>query len=514
MKKLLELCGIKHLTSTPYHPQTNGLVENLNKTLVKMIKAYSQQRPHDWDTKLQQLLFAYRSVPQDSTGYSPFELLFGRKARGPLDLIREHWEASPTPDPVPVDDYIKDLQSTLKMARDIAQEHLMTAQEQQKTRYDATSRPRDFNVGDEVLFLTPNKNNKLQMDWTGPWRIVRKQNHVNCEILDERLGIEKRVHVNMIKPYVNRSANVYCIVSEEDTGPFSFWEGNREIHRNLDKVSINSDLSPSQQREVKGIYSDCREDHLKHLDFVLGRLLEAGLTIKASKCKLGNHTSKYLGHIIGGGCIRPDPTKVKDIHQWPIPKTKKQIRSFLGLAGYYRKFIPSFSNLAAPLSDLTKKKHPNQVIWSSKCQESMDNLKRALTSDSVLKAPNFDNPFILTCDASDTGLGAVLSQIDEDGEDRPILFLSKKWHSNELSMSTIEKECYSIIWSIKKLKPYLWGRKFTLQTDHAPLRWLDNVKGTNNKLLRWSLSLQDFTFDIKHIKGKCNVVADALSRAP
>uniref|UniRef100_A0A803TGK0 Gypsy retrotransposon integrase-like protein 1 n=1 Tax=Anolis carolinensis TaxID=28377 RepID=A0A803TGK0_ANOCA len=700
MKKLLELCGIKHLTSTPYHPQTNGLVENLNKTLVKMIKAYSQQRPHDWDTKLQQLLFAYRSVPQDSTGYSPFELLFGRKARGPLDLIREHWEASPTPDPVPVDDYIKDLQSTLKMARDIAQEHLMTAQEQQKIRYDATSRPRDFNVGDEVLFLTPNKNNKLQIDWTGPWRIVRKQNHVNCDILDERLGIEKRVHVNRIKPYVNRSANVYCIVSEEDTGPFSFWEGNREIHRNLDKVTINSDLSPSQQREVKGIlakykvmfsdlpgrvqgvqhkictgdaapiasppyrvtgkisecieqevremldldiivpsnspwaspivlvkkpdktvrfcidyrrlnkitqndmypmprlddllerigkakfissidltkgfwqvpmapedqsktafrtqgglyefvvlpfglknspatfqrlvdkvlyglgefclaymddigiYSDCWEDHLKHLDCVLGRLLEAGLTIKASKCKLGNHTSKYLGHIIGGGCIRPDPTKVKDIHQWPILKTKKQIRSFLGLAGYYRKFIPSFSNLAAPLSDLTKKKHPNQVIWSSKCQESMDNLKRALTSDSVLKAPNFDNPFILTCDASDTGLGAVLSQIDEDGEDRPILFLSKKWHSNELSMSTIEKECYSIIWSIKKLKPYLWGRKFTLQTDHAPLRWLDNVKGTNNKLLRWSLSLQDFTFDIKHIKGKCNVVADALSRAP
>ncbi|XP_062830648.1 uncharacterized protein LOC134297351 [Anolis carolinensis] len=698
MKRLLELCGIRHLTSTAYHPQTNGLVENLNKTLIKMIKSYSQQRPHDWDIKLQQLLFAYRSVPQDSTGYSPFELLYGRKARGPLDLVKEYWEASPAAEPVPVADYLRDLQSTMQLAKDITHEHLTAAQQRQKDYYDATSKARNFNIGDEVLFLSPNRTNKLQMDWSGPWRVTKKHNQVNYDIYNEQLNVERRVHVNMLKPYVWRSANVYIVVSEDESGPFTFWEGDRELYKNLDQVDISKELTQSQreeivgvlnkyskmfsdlpgrvqgvqhqintndaapiasppfrvtgnineciEREVKemldlgiivpsnspwaspivlvqkpdktirfcidyrllnkvtqtdtypmprlddllerigraqfissidltkgfwqvpmapqdqpktafrtqgglyefsvlpfglknspatfqrlvdkvlsglgnfcvaymddiGIFSNSWEDHLKHLDIVLGRLKEAGLTIKASKCKLGKNTTKYLGHLVGGGCIRPDPTKVKAIHQWPVPKTKKQVRSFLGLAGYYRKFIPSFSNLAAPLLDLTKKKNPNKIIWTPNCQTSMDRLKQAITSDSVLKAPDFDEPFILTCDASDIGLGAVLSQIDKEGEDRPILFLSKKWHSHECSMSTIEKECYSIIWSIRKLKPYLWGRKFTLQTDHAPLKWLDNVKGTNNKLLRWSLSLQDFTYEIKHVTGKRNVVADALSR--
>uniref|UniRef100_A0A803TE47 Gypsy retrotransposon integrase-like protein 1 n=1 Tax=Anolis carolinensis TaxID=28377 RepID=A0A803TE47_ANOCA len=474
MKKLLELCGIKHLTSTPYHPQTNGLVENLNKTLVKMIKAYSQQRPHDWDTKLQQLLFAYRSVPQDSTGYSPFELLFGRKARGPLDLIREHWEASPTPDPVPVDNYIKDLQSTLKMARDIAQEHLMTAQEQQKIRYDATSRPRDFNVGDEVLFLTPNKNNKLQIDWTGPCRIVRKQNHVNCDILDERLGIEKRVHVNMIKPYVNRSANVYCIVSEEDTGPFSFWEGNREIHRNLDKVTINSDLSPSQQREVKGI-------------------------LAKYKVMFSDLPGRVQGvqHKICTGDAAPIASPPYRVTGKISECIEQEVREMLDL----NIIVPSNSPWASPIV-LVKK--PDKTVRFCIDYRRLNKI----TQNDMYPMPRLDDLL------ERIGKAKFINSIIEDGEDRPILFLSKKWHSNELSMSTIEKECYSIIWSIRKLEPYLWGRKFTLQTDHTPLRWLDNVKGTNNKLLRWSLSLQDFTFDIKHIKGKCNVVADALSRAP
>ncbi|XP_062839805.1 uncharacterized protein LOC103279995 [Anolis carolinensis] len=697
MKKLLELCGIRHITSTAYHPQTNGLVENLNKTLVKMIKSYSQERPHDWDIELQQLLFAYRSVPQDSMGYSPFELLYGRKARGPLDLVKEYWEARPAADAVPVAEYLTDLQSTMRVARDIAHEHLAVAQQRQKSYYDISAKPRFFSVGDEVLFLSPTKTNKLQMDWTGPWKVTKRLNQVNYDILDEQLNIGKRVHVNMLKPYIGRSANVCFMISEESV-PFSFWEGDRTLCKNLDQVEINSDLAQSQQKELIGvlnkykdmfsdlpgrvqgvehqintgdatpiasppyrvtgrfnecidrevremldlgiivpssspwaspvvlvqkpdktirfcvdyrllnkvtqtdtypmprlddllerignskfissidltkgfwqvpmapqdqqktafrtqgglheftvlpfglknspatfqrlvdkvlsglgsfcvayiddigIFSNSWEDHLKHLDLVLKRLKEAGLTIKASKCKLGNNTTKYLGHLVGGGCIRPDPTKVEAIHNWPIPKTKKQVRSFLGLAGYYRKFIPSFSDLAAPLSDLTKKKNPNQIIWTPNCQSAMDKLKKAITSNSVLKAPDFEIPFILTCDASDAGLGAVLSQKDPEGEDRPILFLSKKWHTHEYSMSTIEKECFSIIWSIKKLKPYLWGRKFILQTDHAPLKWLDNVKGTNNKLLRWSLTLQDFVYDIKHITGKKNVVADALSR--
>ncbi|CAM5076925.1 unnamed protein product [Natator depressus] len=260
------------------------------------------------------------------------------------------------------------------------------------------------------------------------------------------------------------------------------------------------------------IFSDSWADHLEHLQKVLERIREAGLTVKAKKCQIGLNKVTYLGHQVGQGTISPLQAKVDAIQKWPVPKSKKQVQSFLGLAGYYRRFVPHYSQIAAPLTDLTKKKQPNAVQWTEKCQKAFNKLKATLMSDPVLRAPDFDKPFLVTTDASERGVGAVLMQKGPDQEFHPVVFLSKKLSERESNWSITEKECYAIVYALEKLRPYVWGRRFHLQTDHAALKWLHTVKETNKKLLRWSLALQDFDFDIQHISGASNKVADALSR--
>ncbi|CAM4689156.1 unnamed protein product [Lepidochelys kempii] len=260
------------------------------------------------------------------------------------------------------------------------------------------------------------------------------------------------------------------------------------------------------------IFSDSWADHLEHLQKVLERIREAGLTVKAKKCQIGLNRVTYLGHQVGQGTISPLQAKVDAIQKWPVPKSKKQVQSFLGLAGYYRRFVPHYSQIAAPLTDLTKKKQPNAVQWTGKCQKAFNKLKATLMSDPVLRAPDFDKPFLVTTDASERGVGAVLMQKGPDQEFHPVVFLSKKLSERESNWSVTEKECYAIVYALEKLRPYVWGQRFHLQTDHAALKWLHTVKETNKKLLRWSLALQDFDFDIQHISGASNKVADALSR--
>ncbi|CAM5073737.1 unnamed protein product [Eretmochelys imbricata] len=259
------------------------------------------------------------------------------------------------------------------------------------------------------------------------------------------------------------------------------------------------------------IFSDSWADHLEHLQKVLERIREAGLTVKA-KCQIGLNRVTYLGHQVGQGTISPLQAKVDAIQKWRVPKSKKQVQSFLGLAGYYRRFVPHYSQIAAPLTDLTKKKQPNAVQWTGKCQKAFNKLKATLMSDPVLRAPDFDKPFLVTTDASERGVGAVLMQKGPDQEFHPVVFLSKKLSERESNWSVTEKECYAIVYALEKLRPYVWGRRFHLQTDHAALKWLHTVKETNKKLLRWSLALQDFDFDIQHISGASNKVDDALSR--
>ncbi|CAM4709930.1 unnamed protein product [Lepidochelys kempii] len=220
----------------------------------------------------------------------------------------------------------------------------------------------------------------------------------------------------------------------------------------------------------------------------------------------------FLGHQVGQGTINPLQAKVDAIQKWPVPKSKKQVQSFLGLASYYRRFVPQYSQIAASLTDLTKKKQPNAVQWTEECQKAFNQLKATLMSDPVLRARDFDKLFLLTTDASEHGVGVVLMQEGLDREFHPVVFLSKKLSERVSNWTVSEKECYAIVYALEKLGPYIWEQHFHLQTDHAALQWLHTATGNKKKLIRWSLALQDFDFDIQHISGASNKVADALSR--
>lgn len=260
------------------------------------------------------------------------------------------------------------------------------------------------------------------------------------------------------------------------------------------------------------VYSRTWEDHLKHLSMVLKRLQAAGLTLKPDKCHVGMAEVQYLGHRVGSGKQRPEPAKVEAIANWPQPRTKTQVLAFLGTAGYYRKFVPEYSTLAKPLTDLTRKSLPKQVVWSPECEAAFQRLKTALSEAPVLAAPNHAKKFLVHTDASMFGLGAVLSQVGDDGMEHPVAYLSRKLLPREVSYATIEKECLALVWALKKLQPYLYGRPFTLMTDHNPLVWLNRVAGDNPRLLRWSLALQPYNFTLQYRPGKQNANADGLSR--
>ena len=200
------------------------------------------------------------------------------------------------------------------------------------------------------------------------------------------------------------------------------------------------------------------------------------------------------------------------MQSFPQPKTKKQVRVFLGLAGYYRKFIPNFATVAAPLTDLTRKMAPEKVSWTQSCGRAFHLLKNALCSSPVLHSPDFDREFLLQTDASNRGIGAVLAQVDDDGDEHPIAYYSRKLLPREEKYATVEQECLAIKLGVQAFRAYLLGREFMVQTDHRCLEWLDRFKDDNSRLTRWSLALQPFKFTVQHRPGRANNNADALSR--
>ena len=252
-------------------------------------------------------------------------------------------------------------------------------------------------------------------------------------------------------------------------------------------------------------------EHLCELRKLFERVRSAGLTMKPSKCKLGFTSVDYLGHIVGEGEISPNPEKLFNIQQAPIPQTKKQVRSFLGLAGFYSKFIPNYSTVAAPLTDLTKRGCPNKIVWGDAQERSFVILKKVLSSNPVLRLPDLSREFILQTDASEVGLGACLLQ-DFDGQKFPVAYASKKLTKSELNYFVIEKECLALVWAIRKFHVYLYGKDFILETDHQPLVYLRHSKMENGRLVRWALALQPYQCKIRAIKGSQNVCADYLSR--
>ncbi|XP_075764387.1 uncharacterized protein LOC142819706 [Pelodiscus sinensis] len=703
LRCLWEKSGVQHTWASAYHPQTNGLVERFNGTLKQMLQTFMHKHPQDWDKYLPHLLFAYREVPQESTGFSPFELLYGRRVRGPLDLLKDEWEGKVSPEGEPVVEYVLTFRERLAELMGLARENLSRAQRKQKVWYDRNARARAYATGDQVMVLIPVRKNKLQAAWDGPFKVVKQLNEVNYVVeLTGRTRGQRVYHVNMMKPYWDRENLVLAVCKpweEQGEDPLvGLFPGTGE-DSSLESISLSDQLTPAQQAEIRevlrshqqlfsnkpgltnlavhrvqtgthppvhcspfrvtgktaqdlerevqdmlalgviqpssspwaspvvlvpkkdgsirfcvdyrklnaitvsdaypmprpdelldklggarylttldltkgywqvpldqearlksafitplGLYeflvlpfglkgapatfqrlvdqllrgmencalayiddicvfSQSWEDHVAQVSQVLDRLREAGLTVKAGKCKVGMAEVSYLGHKVGSGCLKPEPAKVEAIRDWPVPQTKKQVQAFIGMAGYYRRFVPNFSSIAAPITELCRKGRPDRVVWTEQCQRALCALKGALAKAPVLVNPDFDKPFIVFTDASDTGLGAVLMQADEKGERHPIVYLSRKLLPRERSYATVERECLAMVWALQKLQPYLFGRRFTVFTDHCPLTWLHQMKGTNAKLLRWSLLLQDYDMEVIHVKGSANIIADALSRS-
>ena len=695
--ELYNLLHVEALRTSPYHPQTDGLVERFNQTLKQMLKKTASSEGKDWDKLIPYLLFAYREVPQESTGFSPFELLYGREVRGPLDVLKESWESKERSDQNVVA-YISMMRDKLDAMASEVHSNLTSAHQQQKVWYDRRARERSFEPGDRVLILLPSSTTKLTAQWQGPYEVIKPVGKVNYLVwLHDRKKKKRVYHVNMLRKWNTPSASNYLVqLSEDDTEEEDIptWqdeeggeptlgaqlenEQKKDIHGLLSEFSdvfrpgpgkttlaehsIETSASSAVrlppyrlphafrekvQQEIKDmldhdiiehsssdwaspivplqkadgtlricvdyrrlnsvskmdaypmprvddmidqigvakfistldltkgywqvpvrvedrhktafatpfglfqfkrmpfglqgapatfqrmvdrlldgtgefsdayiddivVYSQSWEEHMDHLRLVLQRLRLAGLTVKTRKCQLGTNKCVYLGYVIGNGEVRPESSKLKAVQEFSVPHTKKGVRAFLGLTGYYRRFIPDYASIACPLTDLTRKSQPsNNVQWSLECDTAFKKLKQALCSNPVLRGPNFDLRFYLQTDASERGIGTVLSQVDSNGKDHPVAFFSKKLLPREQRYSTIEKECLAIKKGIQVFRTYLMGRPFTILTDHRSLEWLDRLKDTNSRLSRWSLFLQEYNYSIVYRPGSANANADGLSR--
>ena len=725
MKEVTRLLSIKRLTTTPYHPICNGLVEKFNGTLKRMLRRLCSDQPRQWHRFINPLLFAYREAPQESTGFSPFELLYGRTVRGPIQILKELWtEEVDVPEVTTSYQYVLELRERLDTTMKMAQKELRKNQVRNKRLYDRKAKKRVFRVGDKVLILLPTDNNKLLMQWRGPYTVKGCQGGDNYQIEVNRKT--RNYHINMLKQYVQRDKNNdsegtsescaqgitgadqginlvgvsvggiqgqedYSIDEEAlmDLGSFQQKEGLQDVclgvnlgeaqqgeimnvlgkytdvftdlpgktdlikhrveltenepirskpyplpyavreelrgeiremislgiiressspyaspvvivkkkdgsnricvdYRKLNKLTIADpepmitaedlfqqlgrsryfskiDLSkgywqiPVAEEDVpktafvtpdgcyeflrmpfgmknsgatlvRGmrqllsgmdhvssyiddliIYTEDWESHLRALEELLGRLQRANLAARPTKCLFGTKSVDFLGHLVGGEWITVNDENLEKIRHARRPTTKKEVRSFLGLANYYRDHIPSFAAISAPLSDLTKKGQPTRVQWGDPQEKAFVNLQRSLLRRPILRVPDYTKTFVLKTDASNRGLGAALMQ-QHEGKYHPVAYGSKKLTSAEQNYSTLEKECLAIVWGITKFRLYLVGKTFVLQTDHKPLSYLNQAKFHNDRVMRWALALQGYDYRVEDIPGKDDVVADYLSR--
>ena len=706
MRQVCRMLSISQLHSSVYHAEGNGLVERFNGSLKSMLRRLMFDKPSDWDRYIPAALFAYREIPQASTGFSPFELMFGRVVKGPSQLLYDTWTgAASRTDQQLVSDYVEKLGGALKEMVQKAQDAVQEVQSKSRRRQLSKAKVRSFKSGQKVLVLLPQASNKMLLRWGGPFSVIKRVN-VHNYVVETSPGVQKLFHVNLLREYVVReqpvvSASVSVLVDEcedqsdlqhvrclavpsdqtetvEDvifppTVPLDARPGGQAVlqkhadmltdlpgdvdlldhhvrltqdivvnvrqypmpfeseavvrqevekmlrlgviepsvspfaspivlvrkkdgstrfcidFRALNKVT-RFDAEPIPDVEVlftklkgktifskldlaKGYWqipmapedkektafrtplglfqfrrmpfglctapstfarmmnmldfdrfkavhffddilvaSESWEEHWRSLDGVFSLLKSHGLTVRPSKVELGLDTIEFLGHRVGQGVMRPVVSKVSRMLNIAVPTTKKQVQAVLGLFGFYRRYVPDFAALVAPLTDLTGKQKPSKVVWSQECQTAFDTVRNILSAHPVLLLPDFRKPFTVRTDASNTGLGAVLLQANDQNELRPVLFASRKLLDRETRYSTVERECLAVVWAVDKFHRYIYGRHFYLQTDHSPLTYLSASRSTNNRLLRWALALQDYSFSVIPIPGRVNHDADVLSR--
>lgn len=259
------------------------------------------------------------------------------------------------------------------------------------------------------------------------------------------------------------------------------------------------------------IFSSTFDEHLRNLEEILQKLSNAGLKLSPKKCQLFRKEVKYLGHIISSKGVMTDPQKTEAVRDWPVPKDKHDIRSFLGLCSYYRRFVHKFAEIARPLHRLTENEQGFE--WTSKCQEAFDQLKEALCSAPIMAYPRAGQEFIVDTDASSYGIGGILSQI-QNGQEVVIAYFSKALSKAEKNYCVTRKELLAIVKTLEHFHKYLYGQPFLLRTDHASLTWILDFKNPEGQVARWIERLQEYQFKIEHRRGQMHGNADALSRRP
>ena len=325
-----------------------------------------------------------------------------------------------------------------------------------------------------------------------------------------------------------KSAYHHMSIVENDKEKTAFSVGYKHLEFNrapfglMNSGSYFSQLMSIVLKGIKGIYvinylddilvySEDFESHIRHLTEVFKRLKQANFKLNLAKCEFVKSSVEYLGHVIDATGLRPNPEKVSAIQSAPAPKTVRGVRGFIGIMSYYRRYIPRFSELAEPLINLTRKN--SKFIWDDHCQKSFESLKKSLQSPPILAYPDTSKQFILYCDASDKAVGSVLMQ-KQDGIEKPIYFLSHSLSQTQRRWPIIEKEAFSIIYSLQKLDFFLSDTHipFIIKTDHKPLKYLFTAKQSNRKLQMWSVALSAYNCSIEYVEGKKNILADFFSR--
>jgi hypothetical protein len=296
------------------------------------------------------------------------------------------------------------------------------------------------------------------------------------------------------------------------TMPFGLSNAGATFQRLMDMVTsgLNFEVCLVYLDDII-IFSRTVEQHIESLRLVLERLRSAGLKLKPAKCDIMRRSVEFLGHLVSSDGIEPHPDKVSAVTSWPEPTSLRHLRAFLGLCGYYRRFIEQFSRIAAPLYALTEKER--KFVSTSDCSIAFDELKRRLTSAPILCMPTDDDPFILDTDASDSAIGAVLLPCS-NGVERVVAYASKRLSKCEVNYCVTRRELLAVVYFTRYFRHFLLGRQFTVRTDHAALQWLRRIPEPDGQQARWLEILEEFDFTVIHRPGIRHGNADAMSRKP
>ncbi|GBG82867.1 hypothetical protein CBR_g36393 [Chara braunii] len=258
------------------------------------------------------------------------------------------------------------------------------------------------------------------------------------------------------------------------------------------------------------VYSETYHGHAQHIEWTLGALRDAGFKIALEKSEFFLSEISFLGYVVTRGGLRPDSRKVAAVKEAPVPTSLTQVRAFLGLASYYRRFIKGFAAIARPLTNLLRKDQP--LSWDAECQQAFATLKDALATTPILIRPDPSKQFILIMDWQPEAISAILAQKGDDGREHVIEYVSRTVPDERRNDSAPQGECYTVVWGIQHFHPYLYGQKFRLMTDHKPLLALKKLTNYTGMIGRWAVRLQEYDFDIVHRKTERHGNADGLTR--